>query len=246
MEIIPAIDLKAGRCVRLFQGDFDRSQIFSEDPLKVALTWQEQGARRLHIVDLDGAVAGRPVNLDVVRRIVAGVEIPVQLGGGIRDLDTCQQVMNIGVHRFIVGTIAVEDPALVSRMLEQFGPEALVVSVDAWDGEVAIRGWKEQSHLSASTLLAQMAALGVRQFIYTDISRDGTLSEPNFEVVRALVSVTPCPITVSGGISQVGHLVRLARLGVASSIVGKALYTGDVKLPEAMAAVDALSNRGVK
>ena len=233
MEIIPAVDLKDGRCVRLYQGDFSRETL-SEEPLGVALRWQEQGAPRLHIVDLDGAATGQPANIAIVRAIASQARIPLQVGGGVRDLDTARLLLEAGAQRVVLGTAAVERPDFVRQALTELGPEALVVSVDARDGRVAVRGWKEESQVQAPALLRQMAELGVRRFVYTDIAQDGTLTQPNFDAVAEVVSTVDCAVIAAGGISSVKHLLRLAELGVEGAVVGTALYTGAIDLPEAV------------
>ena len=236
MDVIPAIDLRGGRCVRLYQGDFAQESVFSEDPPEVALGWEAQGALRLHIVDLDGAATGRPENLAVIAAVLARVEVPVQVGGGIRTLDTAQRLVELGVQRLILGTSAVEDPAFVARMLYAFGPEAIVVSVDAREGRAAVRGWRDQSSVRAADLVRQMASLGVHRFVYTDIARDGTLTEPNYDAFAEILALGE-PVIASGGVSSAEHLVRLAALGAEAAIVGRALYTGDLDLRQALEAV---------
>ncbi|MBI4234240.1 MAG: 1-(5-phosphoribosyl)-5-[(5-phosphoribosylamino)methylideneamino]imidazole-4-carboxamide isomerase [Chloroflexi bacterium] len=239
MEVIPALDLKGGRCVRLYQGDLGQEEVFSDDPLGVALRWQREGARWLHIVDLDGAAAGHPVHLEVVKGVAAALNIPVQLGGGIRSLEVARRALDFGVRRLVLGTSAVREPHLISQMVDLFGPEVVVVSVDARDGRVALQGWKEHSDISAKDLARAMAGLGVRRLIYTDIARDGTLTEPNFAAIDEMVAESGLPVIAAGGIASVEHLVRLAALGVEGAIVGRALYTGSIGLQEAIAAVAA-------
>lgn len=234
MDIIPAIDLRDGRCVRLFQGDYNREQVFSHDPVEVALHWQYLGARWLHIVDLDGAADGSPKNMGVIKAIKAETEIPIQVGGGIRDLETAANIIQLGASRIIFGTAAIEDPGLVTKALEYLGNEAVAVSVDARGGQVAVRGWKNQSPLKARVLLEQLAELGVGRIIYTDITRDGTLSEPDFPTLAGLLPYISCPLLVAGGISSLTHLEQLTDLGVEGAIVGMALYTGSINLSEAL------------
>jgi phosphoribosylformimino-5-aminoimidazole carboxamide ribotide isomerase len=236
MEIIPAIDLKDSLCVRLYQGDFDRTTVYDEDPVAVAQRWVVQGATRLHIVDLDGAKAGHPVNTDIVRDIVQAVDIPVQLGGGMRCEEDIAAVLEMGVSRVILGTAAVNEPALVERMVQRFG-SSIIIGVDARDGYVAIDGWTEATFLRATDLIDQMADIGVQRIIYTDISRDGTLTEPNYAATSALISPGGPAIIASGGISHHDHLLQLARLGVEGAIVGRALYTEAIDLATA---IDAL------
>ncbi len=242
MEVIPAIDLKDGKCVRLYQGDFQQAQVFSEDPLAVARAFQQAGAPRLHIVDLDGAAAGAPVSLEVYRAIVKGVSISVQVGGGIRDAETAALVLEAGVARLVLGTSAVEEPRLVEHLCQEYAGEAIVVSLDARNGLVAVRGWKETTTVPALELLRQMAAIGVKRFVYTDIARDGTLTEPNWEALRAVFKEARSlgvALISSGGISSVDHVKRLAALGVEAAIIGRALYTGALSLQDALAAAKA-------
>ncbi len=233
MELIPAVDLRDGRCVRLYQGDFSR-ELLSEDPLSVALKWQDQGAARLHVVDLDGAASGRPGNLATIRQIAACARVPLQVGGGVRDLDTALTLLNAGADRVVLGTAAVEHPDLVRGLLDKVGPGRVIVSVDARDGKVAVRGWTEGSHVDSLALLRRMAQLGVSRFVYTDIAQDGTLSEPNFAAVESAIAAVDCPLIAAGGISSIDHLVRLAELGAEGAIVGTALFTGAVDLPQAL------------
>ncbi|MEW6143145.1 MAG: 1-(5-phosphoribosyl)-5-[(5-phosphoribosylamino)methylideneamino]imidazole-4-carboxamide isomerase [Chloroflexota bacterium] len=235
MEVIPAIDIRNGRCVRLYQGDYDRETVYSEDPVEMALRWESQGAPRLHLVDLDGAVRGRPVNLKTVEAIVRAVRVPVQIGGGIRTKATAEEMLSLGVKRVILGTAAVEDPALVKELCAKYG-EAIIVGIDARDGKVATRGWVGASGVSTEELAGRMVEAGVKRIIYTDISRDGTLTEPNFAAIGRLVKSVKAAVIASGGVSSAEHVRKLAPLGVEGVIIGRALYTGDVKLKEALAA----------
>jgi phosphoribosylformimino-5-aminoimidazole carboxamide ribotide isomerase len=239
MEIIPAIDLRNGKCVRLYQGDYEKETVFSKDPVSVALRWQSEGARRLHIVDLDGAAKGKTYNLEAIEDIIAAIDIPIQVGGGIRSIETIEQLLNIGVERTILGTVAVEKPDLVQEACRRFA-EQIIVSIDAKDRLVATRGWLQETKVSASELAAKMVKLGVKRFIYTDINRDGTLTSPNFEAISELLSQVDVPVIAAGGISSVYHLTRLAKLGVEGAIVGKAIYTGDIILADAFKAIQKL------
>ena len=234
MEIIPAIDLKGGRCVRLFQGDFQQETVFSHDPVAVALGWQAQGAPRLHLVDLDGAMGGRPTNLSVIKAIVEALDIPVQVGGGIRNEDAAAALFSAGVERVVIGTAAVEKPSLVNYLCHQYGGESVVVAVDARDGLVAIKGWTESSEVTALELAAQMAELGVGRLLYTDISRDGTLTSPNFPTNAELVEKTGLKIQASGGVSNLQHVQQLLKTGVEGVIIGIALYQQTIGLKEAL------------
>jgi phosphoribosylformimino-5-aminoimidazole carboxamide ribotide isomerase len=236
MEIIPAIDLKDGRCVRLYQGDFAQVTVYSEDPLATARLWADQGASRLHVVDLDGAKSGRPVNTDAVLAIVGAMGIPVQLGGGLRREEDISAALALGVERVILGTAAIDDAEMVERVVARFG-EQVVVGVDARDGMVATAGWTETASVRAVDLIARMAEVGVRRIIYTDIARDGTLTEPNYAALRELVRDDGPAIIASGGIAEIDHLLRLADLGVEAAIVGKALYTGAIDLAAAITAL---------
>lgn len=239
MDVIPAIDLLEGRCVRLYQGDYDRSQVFNDNPTDVARQWVEQGASRLHIVDLDGAKAGKPVNTKTIEAIVRAVSVPVQVGGGLRDRMGVTQLLNIGVERVILGTAAVEDHALVKQLCQEFSGK-IVVGIDARNGLVATRGWLETSDVQATELAQQMSQLGAAAIIYTDIHRDGTLSGPNLDALRELARSISIPIIASGGVSSVTDLLSLLALeplGVRGVIVGRALYTGDISLKEALQAV---------
>ena len=233
MELIPAIDLKAGRCVRLYQGDFAQTTVYGDDPAAMALRWVAQGAQRLHVVDLDGARDGRPTNHAAIRAIVRAVAIPVQLGGGLRREDDVRAALDLGVARVILGTAAVEQSALVARLVAEFG-EQVIVGVDARDGLVATAGWTATAPVLATVLVQQMAALGVRRVIYTDISRDGTLTEPNFAALTELIHPAGPAIIASGGIAQLEHLRRLAALGAEGAIIGKALYDGKFDLTAAL------------
>ncbi|MBI4186655.1 MAG: 1-(5-phosphoribosyl)-5-[(5-phosphoribosylamino)methylideneamino]imidazole-4-carboxamide isomerase [Chloroflexi bacterium] len=235
MKIIPAIDIKGGKCVRLYQGDYSQETVFSDDPVDVALKWQSLGAPRLHVVDLDGAAAGGLVNLDVINEIVHAVLVPVQLGGGIRDLATVEQLLKADIDRIILGTAAVENPGLVEEACRKFG-QSIIVSIDAREGRITTHGWHRDIELETMEFARSMAQLGVKRFIHTDVSRDGTLTEPNFTAIAELVNELRLPVIAAGGISSLTHLRMLKSLGVEGAIVGRALYTGDIKLKQALAA----------
>jgi phosphoribosylformimino-5-aminoimidazole carboxamide ribotide isomerase len=235
MEIIPSIDLKSGRCVRLYQGDYQQETVYSDDPLSVARAWQEQGAPRLHLVDLDGAAQGNPANLEAIAAIIAALSIPVQVGGGVRNTATAEKLLEAGADRVVIGTAAVEDPSLVRELCQKYGGQRVVVALDARNGRVAIKGWTQGTDVAVVDLALQMRDLGVPRLLYTDISRDGTLSEPNFAANAALVRETGLAVQASGGISHMEHLRRLAETGVEGAVIGRALYTGDIKLAEAVA-----------
>ena len=239
LEVIPAIDILEGKCVRLYRGDYERSEVFGDDPVAIARRWAAAGATRLHLVDLDGAKAGKPMNAEAIAAIARAVSVPVQVGGGLRDRNRIGALLDLGVERAIVGTIAVEDPASVRQLCAEF-PGQIVVGIDARDGKVATRGWLETSELAAIDLARQVSDFGAAAIIYTDIHRDGTLTGPNREALQELASGISTPVIASGGIGSITDLLSLLALeptGVAGAIVGRALYTGDIILEEAIRAV---------
>lgn len=207
--------------------------MFSENPLEVALQWQSLGAPRIHLVDLDGAASGDVVNLDVITSIASVVLVPTQLGGGIRSLETITRILKLGVERVILGTVAVEDTAMVKEACRKYA-DYIIVSIDARDGHVATRGWSKKTRLQAVELALDMRALGVRRFIYTDIARDGTLTGPNYHALTELVDAVNRPVIAAGGVSSIENLKVLKKIGVEGAIIGKALYTGDIDLKEAL------------
>jgi phosphoribosylformimino-5-aminoimidazole carboxamide ribotide isomerase len=239
MQIIPAIDLLDGHCVRLHQGDYDQVTRFSDDPVAQALDWQGQGAQRLHLVDLDGARTGEPVNDQAIRSITAALDIPVQLGGGVRTAQRAEDLLACGLDRVILGTVAIEQPELV-RDLAGRHPGRVVVGIDAKDGLVATRGWIETSTVRATDLARSFEGSGVAAIVSTDIATDGTLAGPNIEALRAMAEASSIPVIASGGIGRLEDILALlaiAPLGVEGVIVGRALYDGTVDLAEAIAAV---------
>lgn len=236
MKVIPAIDLKDGRCVRLFQGDFDKETVFSTDPAAVARRWQEAGVPRIHVVDLDGAASGKPRNPEAIARILESVDVPIQLGGGVRNMDTLENWLSQGVQRVVLGTAAVEDPEFLAEACSRF-PDAVIAGIDARNGKVAASGWTRTTQVDALSLVGNVADLGVRRIIYTDIATDGTLTGPNLEAMRRVVAHTRLPVIASGGVATIDHLVSLNDLGVEGAIIGRALYTGDLDLRQAIDAV---------
>lgn len=239
MDVIPAIDLLEGRCVRLHQGDYDQVTTFSDDPCRQALEWQRQGARRLHLVDLDGARQGVPVNDDAVRAITAALSIPVQLGGGVRTPERAEQLLELGLDRVILGTLAVEDPDLVMGLAERH-PGRIVVGLDARDGLVATRGWLETSSIPARDVAARFSGTAVAALITTDIATDGTLAGPNLPFLRAMAQAGSVPVIASGGVGSLTDLLSLLALvpdGVEGVVIGRALYDGRLSLAEALQAV---------
>jgi phosphoribosylformimino-5-aminoimidazole carboxamide ribotide isomerase len=239
VEVIPAIDLKDGRCVRLLQGDFQRETVFSDDPLSVAYSWQRQGAGRLHLVDLDGAARGEPAHLDLIRRIIESLDIPVQVGGGIRSVATANSWLDAGADRVVIGTAAVRNPEMVRELCGRRGAERVVVAVDAREGEVAVQGWAEGSSIDVLHLAREMKRMGVTRLLYTDIARDGMMAGPDHEYSRRLVQDTGMAVLASGGVASVDDIRGLVATGVEGVIVGRALYSGAVALAEAIAAVSA-------
>lgn len=239
MDVIPAIDLLEGRCVRLFQGDYNQSQVFNDNPVEVARQWEAEGATRLHLVDLDGAKAGKPENWQAIEAIARAVDLPIQVGGGLRDADRVRALFDLGVQYAILGTAAVENPELVSQLSQEF-PSRIIVGIDARDGKVATRGWLETSEVMAVDLAKQMSDRGAAAIVYTDIHRDGTLKGPNLTALGELASAVDTPVIASGGVSAISDLLSLLGLvpaGVSGVIIGKALYTGDVSLKQAIRAV---------
>ena len=230
-QVIPAVDIRGGKCVRLFQGKYDQETVFSEDPVAVALQWQEEGARRLHVVDLDGALTGSPQNLEIVRQMASSLQIPIGFGGGLRDVQSVRRALDAGVDRIILGTAAIESPGMVKQACALFG-DKVAVALDAQNGVVMIHGWTEASGEPALDVAAQMVDIGVSRLIYTDISRDGTLTEPNFEAVSQFVNSVGVAVVASGGIARAEHIVRLRNLGVEGAVVGRALYTGAIALSD--------------
>ncbi len=239
MDVIPAIDLLDGRCVRLYQGDYDRSQVFGDDPLEVARRWVGEGAKSLHVVDLDGARSGELKNLKIIEAIARSLPVHVQVGGGLRDRNSVLAVLGTGVSRVILGTLAVEQPQVVADICAEF-PGQVLVGIDARNGMVATRGWLSTSETVATELAQRMARAGVAGIVYTDIHRDGTLQGPNLEAIAQLARGAGVPVIASGGISSITDLLSLLALesvGVRGAIVGKALYTGNISLQEAIRAV---------
>jgi phosphoribosylformimino-5-aminoimidazole carboxamide ribotide isomerase len=233
MDIIPAVDIRGGKCVRLYQGDYSQETVFDEDVVTAALTWYSQGARWLHIVDLDGAIVGEPQNMDVVEEIMRQSSMLIELGGGIRQEEVAGTLLRQGVSRIILGTSAIENEELIEKLCQQHG-DAIAVSLDARDGKIAIRGWQKDTVVEVLELSREMVDAGVKRFVYTDIKRDGTLTEPNFDMIDRLVGEADVPVIVAGGISKLEHLHKLKELGVEGAIIGKALYTGDIDLGEAI------------
>ena len=241
MTILPAIDLRAGRCVRLFQGDLARETVYGDDPVAVARRWETAGARWLHVVDLDGARAGAPVQAELVRRICAAIAIPVQVGGGLRDEAAVRAVLAAGAARAILGTVAVREPTLCARLCAAL-PGRIVVGIDARDGVVRVSGWEEGSSVAATDLARTVAGQGAAAIVYTDIARDGTERGPNLPDTAAVARAAGIPVIASGGVGALAHVAAVAALasgGVEGVIVGRALYTGAVRLEDALRTAEA-------
>ena len=238
MEVIPAIDLRDGRCVRLLQGKFDQETVYSNDPVEVARRWEAEGAPRIHVVDLDGARAGAPQNLAIVAKIAAAVRIPIQMGGGVRSLEIAHTVLGAGVQRVIIGTSAALDPTIALEVFGSLGDRS-ILGVDARDGFVAVRGWEEVTGEKAIDFAGRMVALGAPRVIYTDISRDGMLQGVNVGAVADMVEAAGVPVIASGGVTTLHDIEALVSLnlpGLEGVITGKALYAGSLTLAEALAA----------
>lgn len=246
MIVFPAVDIKDGRCVRLRQGEAHQVTVFGEDPVAMALHWQDQGARWLHVVDLDGAFSGEPRNRDLIARLCAAVSIPVQLGGGIRSREVAQAYLDAGVTRLIIGTIALEDPELFAALCAAF-PGRIGVSLDARDGRLKTKGWVADAGLTVEEVLPRLEAAGAAFVVYTDISRDGTGSGVDPSSYGRLLSLTRLPVIAAGGVTTLVDIQRLYPLcarGLQGAVTGKAIYTGTLDLAEAMAWIAAQESAG--
>lgn len=235
MEIIPAIDILGGRCVRLAQGDYSRETVFSDDPVAMALRWASLGADRIHVVDLDGAKSGQRANAEVISDIVDSVSCAVQTSGGIRSIEIVREMLDEGVNRVVIGTGAVKDPQFLREAIA-VARERLIVSVDSREGKVSLQGWTEATNLDPLQFIERLSSLGVGRIVYTDILRDGVTDGPNFAMYERLTSATSVKVIAAGGVGSVEDIQRLADCGVEGAIVGRALYTGDIKLRDALAA----------
>lgn len=236
MIVIPAIDIKKGRCVRLLQGEMDKETVFSDDPSAMARRWEEEGAGLIHVVDLDGAVEKRPRNLDAIRKIVENIKIPIQVGGGIRDMETIRMYLDSGVERVVIGSEAIHNPALVKDACRNF-PGRIVVGIDARNGMVAIEGWTQTTSVSAVELGKQFKDSGVAAINFTDIERDGMRTGPNIKETRDFARSVGIPVVASGGVSSIEDIHNLAPLaadGVVGVITGRALYDGSLDLKAAV------------
>ena len=239
MILYPAIDIKDGKCVRLKQGKFDEITTYYENPFEADTLWKDGGADYIHIVDLDGALEGVSKNIDVIGNIASGLDVPVQVGGGIRSVKAAKALLESGVSRFIVGTIAIKDRELLKEMVDEFG-DKVVVGIDAKDGKVAIDGWENVSSKDSLELAKELQDMGVQTIVYTDISKDGMMSGPNFEVYEMLKKELSLQIIASGGVSSIDDLKKLNDIGVDGAIIGKALYNGAIDFKEAKKTVEVM------
>jgi phosphoribosylformimino-5-aminoimidazole carboxamide ribotide isomerase len=233
MKILPAIDIKNGKCVRLFQGNYAKETIYEDDPIIVAKKWMEQGAQILHLVDLDGARVGKAVNLDCIKKIINSISIPVQVGGGVRSLKTIDELFNIGVSRIILGTVALEDEKLLSKAVKLY-EEKIIISLDTKNGILMKNGWIEKTKKELLPTIQKLENIGVQSIIFTDTVRDGTLTEPNYEVIKSLKENTKMNLIVAGGISSREQIKKLKKMNVDGVIIGKALYEGKISVKEAL------------
>ena len=235
MIVFPAIDLKGGKCVRLFQGRMDTGKVYSDRPEDMARRWEDEGGTFLHVVDLEAAVSGKRENLQAIENIVKTVSIPVQVGGGMRNREAINVVLSAGVHRVIIGTAAIQDPEMVGKVVEEFGKEKIVAGIDALKGVVKIAGWSDYTSLDFVTLAKRMELFGVERVVFTDIEKDGALQGPNLESTRKLAEATTLKVIASGGITtleDVNNVRELEDAGVEGMIIGKALYEGTIQLKD--------------
>lgn len=240
MILYPAIDIRGGKAVRLLRGDYERETVYDADPPEAAARWVKDGARFLHLVDLDGAREGRPVNLEAIERIVSSTEVPVQVGGGLRSTEAIEGVLNAGAERVVLGTAALRDPELLRASLRDHG-ERVVVGVDARGGRVALQGWTESAGVDAAEAVAKLSAQGVRRFVFTPIDVDGTMEGPDLELLRKVAAATEAEVIYSGGVGDLAHLRSLAAAApsnVAGVIAGRALYEGRFSIADAQAALE--------
>lgn len=233
MIIFPAIDIKNGNCVRLKQGKFDELDVYFDDPVEVAKIWKEKGAKFIHIVDLDGAKDGKSKNYEIIKKIAEIINIPIQVGGGIRTEEAIKNLLNAGVNRVILGTAAVNDEQFLKNMVEKYGDQ-IVVSVDAKDGIVAIDGWVNLSEINSIEFIKTLDAMGVKTIVYTDIAKDGMMQGPNFKIYEKVSNISDINVIASGGVSNLEDLERLKEMDLYGAIIGKALYINKIKLEDAL------------
>lgn len=236
MVVIPAIDIKGGRCVRLKRGEMSKETVYSEVPEEMAVKWYEKGAERLHLVDLDGAVEGKAVNKEVIRGIVAAIPVPIQLGGGIRDMETIETYLKLGINQVILGTVAYKNPEFLTQACKEFAGR-IILGIDARKDRVAVEGWTEETDMTVAEIAKRFENIGISAIIYTDIHRDGMSTGPNVEATKIVAQTVETPVIASGGISgidDVAKILRLAEYGVIGMITGRALYKGTLDLADAI------------
>lgn len=233
MNIYPAIDIKNGKCVRLTQGDFSQEKIYDDDPVKVALEWKRKGTRWLHIIDLDGAKMGKVINDKIIKEIKNKTKLFIQVGGGVRSLKDANSLISIGIDRLIIGTVAFNNPKLLKELLKKF-PGKIIVSVDAKNGQVKTQAWLKDAKIDAASAILNLEKVGVEAFIYTDILKDGMMLEPNYQVIKKLISQINSPLIIAGGISSIDQVKKLKNLGVDGVILGKSLYEKLINLEDAL------------
>ena len=233
MKIIPAIDIRNGKCVRLIKGDYEQETIYSSDPIAMAKKWELQGAQMLHIVDLDGAKEGRVINGSIINKIIKSVKIPIQVGGGVRSFESIQESINSGVSKIILGTVVLEDYQLFKKIVKLYG-EKIIVSLDTKNEILVKNGWKEKSGNDLIKTLQELEGIGVQTIIYTDTLRDGTLTEPNYEMIRSILNKSKINMIVAGGISSIDQIKQLKEMNVYGVIIGKSLYEKKINLKEAI------------
>ena len=234
MDIIPAIDIKDGKCVRLFQGNYSKEKVFGVVLIEIASKWIDMGAKRLHIVDLDGAKDGSQKNISILKKLIKFSNIPIQIGGGIRKFSDAKYLFELGVDKIIFGTSAVKNPDEIKSTIEKYSSKFVIVGIDAKNGMVQTNGWLIESQISSNILFKNMIDIGIEQFIYTDVTRDGTLSEPNYEQIIEILDNFKVKLTVAGGVATIDHLMKLKSIGAHSAISGMALYEGKINLREAI------------
>ncbi|MBZ9687181.1 1-(5-phosphoribosyl)-5-[(5-phosphoribosylamino)methylideneamino]imidazole-4-carboxamide isomerase [Clostridium estertheticum] len=235
MKIFPAIDVKNGKCVRLYQGEFSSSEVVGEDPMETALSFEAQGSEYIHMVDLDGALSGTIGNANIINKVIVNINIPIQLGGGIRSIEVIEMLLKKGLNRVILGTAALNNPSLVKEAIKKFG-DKIAIGIDARNGYVAVDGWKTSSKIEYIEFAKQMEDIGAKTIIFTDISRDGTLAGPNFEATRKINDQVSCDIIASGGMKNIEDIKKLVKMNMYGAIIGKALYSGNISLVEAITA----------
>lgn len=235
MQLYPAIDIKNGQCVRLLQGDFDKQTVYNTDPVSQIKEWARLGATYIHVVDLDGALDGKWTNKELMREMVAAVDVPVQTGGGVRSLNDIKERLEVGISRVIIGTMAIKNPDFVSEAITKFGADAIVVGIDAKDGMVATHGWETVSNKDALEVALDMEERGVKTIVYTDIAKDGMMTGPNVGQTEELNDETDMDIIASGGVSKMADLEAINKVRIHGAILGKSLYVEAIKLDEAIA-----------